>query len=405
MSTLFAFAGRTLEGARVDGERRAASAAEAVAALRRERVLVTTIGPARRNAPAATWIRRRKAVAARRLAVFTRQFAVMIGAGLPLVQCLEMLGEQEEDREFAATIHAVRAEVEDGSTLADALRAHPRSFDRLYVGMVATAEAGGVLDTILDRLAVQIEKHVALRGQVRSAMMYPVAVLAIAAVVVGVILWKVIPTFAALFEGLGAVLPLPTRLVIAASDSLATFVPLLGLGAAGAVLAFRRYYSTAGGRLAVDGVVMRLPAIGGIVRRNAVARFCRTLSALVGAGVPILESLEITAGTAGNAVVEEAVMATRAAVERGESLAAPLRDTEVFPALVAQMTNVGETTGALDTMLGKVADFYEEEVDRAVAGMTALLEPVTVAVLGIVVGGIVVAMYLPVFDLIGRLAG
>ncbi|MYK90063.1 MAG: type II secretion system F family protein [Acidobacteria bacterium] len=405
MSATFAFAGRTLEGARVSGERRAASAADAVAALRRERVLVTTIGPARRSAPAAGWIRRRKAVSARSLAVFTRQFAVMIGAGLPLVQCLEMLGEQEEDREFAATIRAVRAEVEDGSTLADALRAHPRSFDRLYVGMVATAEAGGVLDTILDRLAVQIEKHVALRGQVRSAMMYPVAVRAIAAVVVGVILWKVIPTFAALFEGLGAVLPLPTRLVIAASDSLATFVPLLGFGAAGAALAFRRYYSTAGGRLAVDRVVMRLPAIGGIVRRNAVARFCRTLSALVGAGVPILESLEITAVTAGNAAVEEAVLATRAAVERGESLAAPLRDTEVFPALVAQMINVGETTGALDTMLGKVADFYEEEVDRAVAGMTALLEPVTVAVLGIVVGGIVVAMYLPVFDLIGRLAG
>ncbi len=405
MSATFAFTGRTLEGARVSGERRAASAADAVAALRRERVLVTTIGPARRSAPAATWIRRRKVVAARRLAVFTRQFAVMIGAGLPLVQCLEMLGEQEEDREFAATIRAVRAEVEDGSTLADALRAHPLSFDRLYVGMVATAEVGGVLDTILDRLAVQIEKHVALRGQVRSAMMYPVAVLAIAAVVVGVILWKVIPTFAALFEGLGAVLPLPTRLVIAVSDSLATLVPLLGLGAAGAALAFRRYYSTAGGRLAVDGVAMRLPAVGGILRRNAVARFCRTLSALVGAGVPILESLEITAGTAGNAVVEEAVMATRAAVERGESLAAPLRDTEVFPALVAQMINVGETTGALDTMLGKVADFYEEEVDRDVAGMTALLEPVTVAVLGVVVGGIVVAMYLPVFDLIGRLAG
>lgn len=405
MSATFAFSGRTLEGARVRGERRAASAADAVAALRRERVLVTTIGPARRSAPAAGWMRRRKAVSARSLAVFTRQFAVMIGAGLPLVQCLEMLGEQEEDREFAATIRAVRAEVEDGSTLADALRAHPRAFDRLYVGMVATAEAGGVLDTILDRLAVQIEKHVALRGQVRSAMMYPVAVLAIAAVVVGVILWKVIPTFAALFEGLGAVLPLPTRLVIAASDSLATFVPLLAFGAAGAALAFRRYHSTAGGRLAVDRLVMRLPAIGGIVRRNAVARFCRTLSALVGAGVPILESLEITAGTAGNAAVEEAVLATRAAVERGESLAAPLRDTEVFPALVPQMINVGETTGALDTMLGKVADFYEEEVDRAVAGMTALLEPVTVAVLGVVVGGIVVAMYLPVFDLIGRLAG
>ena len=405
MRDTFAFAGRTLEGARVSGERRAASAADAVAALRREQILVTTIHAVGRSAPAAGLIRRRNAVSARSLAVFTRQFAVMIDAGLPLVQCLEVLGEQEEDGSFAATIRAVQEEVEDGSTLADAMRAHPRAFDRLYTGMVAAGEAGGVLDTILERLAVHIEKHVALRGQVRSAMMYPVAVLAIAAVVVGVILWKVIPTFAALFEGLGAVLPLPTRLVIAASDSFVTAVPLLGLGALGATLAFRRYYSTGRGRLAVDGVVLRLPAIGGIVRRNAAARFCRTLSALLGAGVPILESLEITAGTAGNAVFEDAVMATRAAIERGESVAAPLGDTRVFPVLVTQMVNVGEATGALDTMLAKVADFYEEEVDRAVAGMTALLEPVTVAVLGVVVGGIVVAMYLPVFDLIGRLAG
>ena len=235
--------------------------------------------------------------------------------------------------------------------------------------------------------------------------MYPLAVLVIAAVVVGVILWKVIPTFAALFEGLGAVLPLPTRVVVAASDSFASAVPLLGLGVLGTALLFRRYYSTVDGRRAIDGVVLRTPLIGGIVRRNAVARFCRTLSALLGAGVPILESLDITAGTTGNAVVEDAVMKTRAAIERGESVAAPLRETQVFPVLVTQMINVGETTGALDAMLAKVADFYEAEVDRAVAGMTSVLEPVMVAVLGILVGGIVVAMYLPVFDLIGRLAG
>ena len=404
MNVTFAFTGRTRQGARVKGERRAASAADAVAALRREQILVTTIDAVDLSARAAAWIRPKK-ISERSLAVFTRQFAVMIDAGLPLVQCLDVLGRQEEDGRFAATIRAVRSDIEDGSTLADALRAHPRTFDRLYVSMVAAGEAGGVLDAILERLAVHVEKHVALRGQVRSAMMYPVAVLTIAAVVVGVILWKVIPTFAALFEGFGAVLPLPTRLVIAASDSFATAVPLLGFGALGATLVFRRYYSTGGGRLAVDGIVLRLPAIGGIVRKNAVARFCRTLSALLGAGVPILESLEITAGTAGNAVVEDAVMTTRAAIERGESVAAPLRDTRVFPVLVTQMINVGETTGALDTMLARVADFYEAEVDRAVAGMTALLEPVTVAVLGVVVGGIVVAMYLPVFDLIGRLAG
>ena len=404
MNVTFAFTGRTRQGARVKGERRAASAADAVAALRREQILVTTIDAVDLSARAAAWIRPKK-ISERSLAVFTRQFAVMIDAGLPLVQCLDVLGRQEEDGRFAATIRAVRSDIEDGSTLADALRAHPRTFDRLYVSMVAAGEAGGVLDAILERLAVHVEKHVALRGQVRSAMMYPVAVLTIAAVVVGVILWKVIPTFAALFEGFGAVLPLPTRLVIAASDSFVTAVPLLGFGALGATLVFRRYYSTGGGRLAVDGIVLRLPAIGGIVRKNAVARFCRTLSALLGAGVPILESLEITAGTAGNAVVEDAVMTTRAAIERGESVAAPLRDTRVFPVLVTQMINVGETTGALDTMLARVADFYEAEVDRAVAGMTALLEPVTVAVLGVVVGGIVVAMYLPVFDLIGRLAG
>ena len=219
------------------------------------------------------------------------------------------------------------------------------------------------------------------------------------------ILWKVIPAFAALFEGLGAVLPLPTRLVVAASDSFAGAVPLLGLGLLGTTLLFRRYYSTGRGRRTVDGIALRVPLMGGIVRRNAVARFCRTLSALLGAGVPILESLDITAGTAGNAVVEDAVMKTRAAIERGESVAAPLRDTRVFPVLATQMINVGEATGALEAMLAKVADFYEDEVDRAVAGMTALLEPLVVAVLGIVVGGIVVAMYLPVFDLIGRLAG
>ena len=405
MKATFAFTGRTRRGERISGERRAASVEDAVAALRRDQILVTAIEPVERGASSAAWLRRPRAVPARSLAVFTRQFAVMIDAGLPLVQCLDALGKQEEDERFAATIRAVRSDVEEGSTLADALRAHPRTFDRLYTSMVAAGEAGGVLDAILERLAAHIEKQVVLGGQVRSAMMYPLAVLSIAAVVVGVILWKVIPTFAALFEGLGAVLPLPTRLVVAAGDSFAGAVPLLAAGVLGTGLLLRRYYSTGSGRRAIDGAMLRAPLIGGIVRRNAVARFCRTLSALLGAGVPILDSLDITAGTAGNAVVEDAVLATRAAIERGESVAGPLRDTRVFPVMVTQMIGVGETTGALDSMLAKVADFYEEEVDRAVAGMTALLEPAVVAVLGIVVGGIVVAMYLPVFELIGRLAG
>ena len=405
MKATFAFTGRTREGERISGERRAASAGDAVAALRREQILVTAIDEVDRSAPGGGWFERPRAVSGQVLAAFTRRFAVMADAGLPLVQCLDILSKQEQDGRFAATIGAVRSDVEDGSTLADALRAHPRSFDPLYTGMVAAGEAAGVLDAILERLAAYIEKHVALRGQVRSAMMYPLAVLAIAGVVVGVILWKVIPTFAELFEGLGAVLPLPTRLVIAASDSFAGAVPLLGLGVLGTVLLFRRYHATRSGRRAIDRTTLRVPLVGDIVRRNAVARFCRTLSTLLGAGVPILDSLEITAGTAGNAVVEDAVMRTRDAVERGETVAAPLRDTEVFPILVTQMIHVGETTGALDAMLARVADFYEEEVDRAVSGMTALLEPVVVAVLGVIVGGIVVAMYLPVFDLIGRLAG
>ena len=405
MKRRYAFTGRTRDGKRVSGDRRAASAADAVALLRRERIVVTGIDEFDRSAPLAVRFGRRQGVAARRLAVFTRQFAVMIGAGLPLVQCLDVLARQEENRGFAATIREVRSDVEDGSTLADALRAHPRTFDRLYASMIAAGEAGGVLDTILERLARHIEKQVALQGRVRSAMMYPLAVLSIAAMVVGVILWKVIPAFTALFEGLGAALPLPTRMVVAASESLGAVVPALGIVLLGATLALRHCHSTRSGRRLLDGVALRLPLTGGIARRNAVARFCRTLSALLAAGVPILDSLDITAGTAGNVVVEDAVVATRAAIERGESVAAPLHATGVFPPLVTQMINVGETTGALDAMLAKVADFYEEEVERGVTGMTALLEPLVVAVLGVVVGGIVVAMYLPVFDLIGRLAG
>ena len=236
-------------------------------------------------------------------------------------------------------------------------------------------------------------------------MVYPIAVVVIATVVVGAILWKVIPTFASLFEGLGAVLPLPTRVVIAMSNSLITFLPFIILGLVGGAFLFRQYYSTESGRHVIDGLALKAPVLGGILRKIAVARFCRTLSTLLSSGVPILEGLSITAKTAGNAVVEDAVLTTRAAIERGESISTPLRETEVFPAMVTQMINVGEATGALDTMLAKIADFYEEEVDTAVAGMLTLLEPIMIAFLGVVVGGIVIAMYMPIFDLISRLAG
>jgi type IV pilus assembly protein PilC len=399
----FAYSGRTRAGQIVTGERAADSKDAVVAALRREQVFVLRVAAAKPH-PAKKAGRVGKRVAAKNLAVFTRQFSVMIDAGLPLVQCLEILGRQEADPNFAAVILATRADVEAGVPLADAMRKHPRTFEPLYTNMIAAGEAGGILDTILKRLATYIEKAVKLGGQVKSAMVYPVAVLLIAAVVVGVILWKVVPTFSALFGGLGAQLPLPTRVVIALSNGFVRLFPfMVGLLAA-AVYAFRQYVEGRPGRRVVDGALLRMPILGVILRKIAVARFCRTLSTLIGSGVPILDGLDITAKTSGNSVIEDAVMTTRRSIERGETIAAPLKQTGVFPPMVTQMIGVGETTGALDTMLEKIADFYEEEVDVAVAGLLTLLEPVMIAVLGVVVGGIVIAMYLPIFDLISKLS-
>src|ERR1051325_7241739 len=401
----FAYAGRTRAGQNVAGERIADTMEAAVAALRREQILVTRINPAKEAAAA----QEKKAgsfgkkVKAKNLAVFTRQFSVMIDAGLPLVQCLDILGTQEEDKNFSAVILQTRADVEAGASLADAMRKHPKTFDPLFTNMIAAGEAGGILDTILKRLATYIEKAVKLAGQVKSAMIYPVAVVVIAGGVVGVILWKVIPTFAALFSGLGADLPLPTRVVIALSDNLVRFFPFILVAVGLAVYGFKQYYSTDKGRRVVDGSVLKAPILGNIMRKIAVARFCRTLSTLISSGVPILDGLDITAKTAGNAVVEDAVMLTRKSIERGETVSAPLKETRVFPAMVTQMIGVGEATGALDTMLAKIADFYEEEVDTAVAGLLTLLEPIMIAVLGVIVGGIVIAMYMPIFDLISKL--
>ena len=400
----FAYSGRTRAGQTVNGERSADSMEAAVAALRREQVLVTKIVPAKGSTKATTKAGKLgKRVKAKNLAVFTRQFSVMIDAGLPLVQCLEILGGQEEDKNFAAVILMTRSDVESGATLADAMRKHPKTFDPLFTNMVAAGEAGGILDTILKRLATYIEKSVKLAGQVKSAMVYPIAVIVIAALVVGLILWKVIPTFAALFAGLGDQLPLPTRVVIALSNNLVRFFPFLAAFLVAVAWGFRQYYVTNQGRRAVDGTMLKLPILGLILRKIAVARFCRTLSTLISSGVPILDGLEITAKTSGNSVIEDAVMTTRKSIERGETIAVPLKETRVFPAMVTQMIGVGEATGALDTMLEKIADFYEEEVDVAVAGLLTLLEPIMIAVLGAVVGGIVIAMYLPIFDLISKL--
>jgi type IV pilus assembly protein PilC len=402
----FAYSGRTRAGQTVSGERVADTIDAATAALRREQINVTRITPVAAKADAKSKEKKGiigKKVAAKNLAVFTRQFSVMIDAGLPLVQCLDILGNQEEDKNFAAVILQTRSDVESGASLADAMRKHPKTFDPLFTNMIAAGEAGGILDTILKRLATYIEKAVKLAGQVKSAMIYPIAVIVIAGGVVGVILWKVIPTFAALFSGLGAELPLPTRLVIALSNNLVRFFPFLFIGAGAAAYGFRQYYSTEKGRRIVDSGTLKAPVLGNIMRKIAVARFCRTLSTLISSGVPILDGLEITAKTAGNAIVEDAIMTTRKSIERGETISVPLKDTKVFPPMVTQMIGVGEATGALDTMLAKIADFYEEEVDAAVAGLLTLLEPIMIAVLGIVVGGIVIAMYLPIFDLISKL--
>jgi type IV pilus assembly protein PilC len=401
----FAYSGRTRAGQTVSGERVADTVDAAVAALRREQIMVTRIDASRAKAaaPAKKAAKGGAKVPAKNLAIFTRQFSVMIDAGLPLVQCLDILGKQEPHKNFATVILKVREDVEAGAALADAMKKHAKTFDPLYSNMIAAGEAGGILDTILKRLAVYIEKAVKLKSEVKSAMIYPVAVILIAVVVVAAILWKVIPTFAQLFAGMGAQLPLPTRIVIAASDALVAYgwIGLIAIG--GIAYAIKSYYATEAGRRVIDGLMLKAPILGNILRKVAVARFCRTLSTLMASGVPILDGLDITAKTAGNAIIEDAIQVTRTSIERGETISSPLRDTNVFPSMVVQMINVGETTGALDAMLSKIADFYEEEVDTAVAGLLTLMEPVLIAFLGVIVGGIVIAMYLPIFDLISKL--
>jgi type IV pilus assembly protein PilC len=404
----FAYSGRTRAGQTVTGERVADTMDAAVAALRREQIMITKIDPAKAAKAEAKPKAAKKGgvkVPSKNLAIFTRQFSVMIDAGLPLVQCLDILGKQEPHKGFSGAILKVREDVESGAALADAMKKHPKTFDALYSNMIAAGEAGGILDTILKRLATYIEKSVKLKGEVKSAMIYPIAVVVIAALVVGAILWKVIPTFAQLFSGLGAQLPLPTRVVIAASNGIVSYgwMLIVALGIIG--YAFKTYYATEKGRRVIDRILLKMPVLGGILRKVAVARFCRTLSTLLASGVPILDGLDITARTAGNAIIEDAIQTTRSGIERGETVSGPLRETNVFPSMVVQMINVGETTGALDAMLSKIADFYEEEVDAAVAGLLTLMEPVMIAFLGVVVGGIVIAMYMPIFDLISKLTG
>jgi len=396
--TTYAWVGRTRTGQIVRGERAAESIESLTESLRREQILVT------KTAAAAKKQQKFRRVPPRNLAIFTRQFSVMIDAGLPLVQCLELLSKEEPDKSLSAAISEVKADVEAGSSLADAMQKRPFAFDALYTNMVSAGEAGGILDVILKRLATFIEKQAKLIAQVRSAMIYPIAVLSIAVVVVMVILWKVIPTFTSLFEGLNATLPLPTRIVIWMSKQLIVSLPFLIVGFIGLGYLFRRYYQTPNGRMRVDRAMLRMPLVGVIFRKVAVARFCRTLATLLSSGVPILDGLDITARTSGNAVIETAIKQVRGRIERGETIAQPLRQTGVFPPMVSQMIGAGESTGALDTMLAKIAEFYEDEVDVAVAGLLTILEPALICVLGIIVGGIVISMYMPMFDLISQMS-
>ena len=396
--TTYAWVGRTRTGQIVKGERAAETQQALTDALKREQILVTKVGPAARKEE------RYRRVPAKNLAIFTRQFSVMVDAGLPLVQCLELLAKEEPDKRLATAIDQVRQDVEGGASLADAMAKRPYAFDSLFTNMVAAGEAGGILDIILKRLSAFIEKQAKLISQVRSAMIYPIAVLSIAAIVVMVIMIKVVPTFTQLFEGLGAQLPLATQVVIWISKKTIVAMPFMIAGTMIGAYLFRRYYQTPQGRWRVDATLLRMPLLGKIFRKVAVARFCRTLSTLMSSGVPILEGLDITAKTSGNAIIENAIKQVRSKIERGETIAAPLRASGVFPPMVAQMIGAGESTGALDTMLAKIAEFYEDEVDVAVAGLLTVLEPLLICVLGVIVGAIVISMYLPLFDLISKLS-
>ncbi|RLE25664.1 MAG: type II secretion system F family protein [Acidobacteria bacterium] len=371
-----------------------------IAALRRQQIVITTVKEKGKEIALPKF---GGGIKSKDIAIFTRQFSVMIDAGLPLVQCLDILGQQQDNKGFQKILLQIRQDVEGGSSLAEAMRKHPQAFDELYVNMVGAGEAGGILDTILQRLAAYIEKSVKLKSQVKSAMVYPVAVVSIAIIVVYVILWKVIPVFSSLFEGLGAQLPFLTRAVVAASNFIGRFWWLIFILVFAAIFALRQYYETEQGRYQIDKLMLKMPALGLLLRKIAVARFCRTLGTLLSSGVPILDSLEITAKTSGNAVIEEAVFEVRKEVEQGKTLAEPLSKTQQFPPMVCQMIGVGEHTGAMDTMLSKIADFYEDEVDSAVEGMMSLIEPVIIAFLGVVIGLIVVAMYLPMFSLISQI--
>lgn len=398
----YKYRGTNRSGSSVSGVMTANSKAELTNLLKRQQITPTKMSEKGKEFNMPTF---GGGVNAKELAVFTRQFSVMIDAGLPLVQCLEILAGQQENKFFQKVLVNTRGMVEGGATLSTAMRSSPKVFDGLYVNMVEAGETGGILDIILQRLSTYIEKNVKLQRAVKSALVYPVGVLTVAGLVITLLLWKVVPIFATLFEGLGVTLPLPTKIVIAMSNFIGSYFGLLILVAlVGGIFGLKAWYGTEQGRYILDSTVLRLPVIGILMRKIAVARFTRTLGTLISSGVPILEGLDITAKTAGNAVVERALQKVRKALEEGKSLTEPLKESNVFPGMVTQMIAVGEQTGAMDAMLQKIADFYEEEVDAAVKDLLTALEPVMIVFLGVVVGGVVISMYLPLFSLIGKLS-
>jgi len=370
-----------------------------VATLRRQQIITTSVRAKPRDIVISIPGFGGK-VSEKEIAIFTRQFSTMIDAGLPLVQCLDIPASQQDNKTFQKVLTQIRQDVESGSTLASALKNQTKYFSHLYCNMVEAGEAGGILDTILNRLAAYIEKSIALKKRVKSAMIYPSVIVTVAVVVVAFLLIFVIPTFKTMFEGFGATLPLPTRIVLEMSRLMRQYILVVIGFLVALVLALRYYYRTEKGRRTIDSLLLRAPVFGILLRKVAVAKFTRTLGTLISAGVAILDALEITARTAGNKVVEEAIMKTRISIAEGKTIAAPLKETAVFPPMVVQMIAVGEQTGALDSMLAKIADFYDEEVDTAVANLTSLLEPMLMVFLGVVIGGVVIAMYLPIFKLV-----
>lgn len=370
---------------------------EVIAFIRKNRMILvsTRVAPAQVKLPSL-----RKGVSTRDVVIFTRQFATMINAGLPLVQSLSILAQQTENKTLKEVTKAVVYDVEAGNTLADALRKHPKAFPELYVNMVAAGEAGGILDTILLRLATFLEKNDALVRKVKGAMVYPAVIISVAVIAVAVLLIFVIPTFSSMFASVNMTLPLPTRVVIGASHVLLRYwwliILVLGVGLFG----LRSYYQTSNGKKAIDGGLLRAPVLGDLLRKSAVSRFTRTLGTLISSGVSILDGLEITAKTAGNRVIHDAIMSSRQSIAGGETIAGPLLASGVFPPMVISMISVGEQTGGLDEMLAKIADFYDAEVDVAVSALLSLMEPIMIVVLGVIVGGMVVAMYLPIFDMV-----